>query len=90
MSSRKDVIKKIKIEQERAAIEVARKALEELGITPQQNKTEYNKRSDVSDYDIGLLYFLGYSPGQIAAQYGMTAEGIKNRLKRAGIYEPAR
>ena len=62
--TRTEVLKRIKEKQREVAIQVAQEALKELGIEPGKlsvDETSSNVRRDVSDYEIGLLYFL-YRP----------------------------
>lgn len=90
--TRTEVLRKIKEKQREAAIQVAQEALKEQGIEPGKlsvDETSSNVRKDVSDYEIGLLYFLGYSTYRIASRLGLSAAGVKYRLEKMGIYEYA-
>ena len=49
-----------------------------------------NFRRDVSDYEIGLLYFLGNSPYKIAAWTGLSPAGVKHRFEKMGIYKTSK
>lgn len=87
---RSEVLKKIREKQREIALEVAKEALKELGITPDKKflqEKSPNIRRDVNDFDIGLLYFLGWSPYRIGNRFGISPSAVKYRLQKMGIYE---
>jgi len=90
--TRTEVLRKIKEKQREVAIQVAQEALKELGIEPGKfsvDEASSNIRRDISDYEIGLLYFLGYSTYRISSRLGLSPAGVKYRLQKMGIYEYA-
>lgn len=90
--NRAEIMARVEEARYRAGMDELNRILSEMGITPGMEKDKAMDRSSramkkVSNYEIAVYWFSGYSENETAKKVGMSKNGVIGRLKQMDIYK---